>query len=79
MGLAWEELPVYIGKSAHQIHYHMTWLECFQELGNEAEASEERRLIEEYLRRSPKHENDIYAKCYRRRERIAPLVEARAY
>lgn len=77
--LVWEELPVYMKRSVYQIHYHMTRLECFQELGNEEEASEERRLIEDYLRKHPKSESGIYAKRYRRRERIASLVEAGAY
>lgn len=77
--LVWKELPAYYKKSAYQIHYHMTRMECFRQLQNEMAADAERGMVEDYLQRHPKQENSVYAKRYRKQMQIAALAESGDY
>lgn len=77
--LVWKDLPAYYKKSAYQIHYHMTRMECCRLLQNEAAADAERGMVEDYLQRHPKQETSVYAKRYRKQMQIAALAESGDY
>lgn len=64
--LVWDELPRYLKKSVHQIHYHTVRWQCFQMLEDEAGAEAEQRSIEAYLQKHPRQESSVYAKRYRK-------------
>ena len=79
VGLVWEEAPNFVKKTVNQIHFHTIRLYCYQELGLEEAAEQEKAQLEECLKLHPKWERHPYATGYRANENIKSLIETEQY